>query len=336
MTTPGTCPEGHRNDPAAAYCQECGSAISSAPDVTSDAPLADRAVAAMPTSPAGAVASMPAGGSRRRGLLLSGIVVGALAVVGGIAATFILLGGTEVPSVVGMTPAQAEKTLTDAGFTTAMGDKVFSSTVLRGQVESQEPAAGEKAGGGSAIRLYVSRGPARIAPDLVGASLSAARSEAKDADLALQETREVSSTVAAGEVMSQDPTAGAELEAGGTVTVVVSSGPPSTTVEYSADLGSFALREEMLCSFVSIFWPSTYKSAVIVNGNGTVLSTNSGWREAPGNGNYFPCVMTTTFPNVSTEEEEYQVWYSKSDPKGNQGQTYSRSQMELADWNIDE
>lgn len=335
MPTPGTCPQGHRNDPAAAYCQECGAVIPSTPDISADATSPDYAASVMAMSSAGSDASMAAGGGRRRVLLVSGIAAVALVVVGGIAAAFMLIGGTEVPSVVGMTPAQAEQTLSDAGFTTSMGDKTFSDTVEKGQVESQEPAAGEKAGGGSAILLHLSRGPASIAPDLVGASISAARSEAKSADLELQETKEVSSTIAAGEIMSQDPLAGTELEAGDIVTVVVSSGPPSTTVTYTTDISAMTLRYDTTCSLQTTFWNITYPSSTLVNGSGERLSSASGdWRESPGNGTYIPCEIYATFPNVSTEEDSYQVWYDPVDHEDNHGPEFSRGQMELSGWDI--
>ncbi len=333
MSRPGTCSEGHANPAEAVYCQQCGAAIpvpegDAAPE-SSSAPVTGDADAPGP-------ARTSSSGGRRLGLLLAGIAAIAVVVVGGVVAAVLLLGRTEVPSVMGMSQAQAQKALEDVGLTSTMEEAQFSDSVEKGKVGDQSPGPGESISSGAEVVLTLSRGPASTTPDLVGDSLTQARQAVKEADLDLEDTEQISETVAAGEVMAQDPAAGTELEAGATVSVTVSSGPPTTTVEYAVDMGSFALREEMLCSLLEIFWPSSYSSSVIVNGQGTTLATNTGWEGDPGNGNYFPCVMRTTFRNVPTTEDSYQVWWSKTDPEGDQGDTYSRQQMELSGWSIDE
>src|SRR5207248_312733 len=91
-----------------------------------------------------------------------------------------------------------------------------SSTVLTGYVISQNPQAGAQVPQGTAVTLIISSGPAAVTvPNLVGLTQSAATTAVQNAGLALGTvTTQTSATVAAGNVISQNPAAGTQVAQG--------------------------------------------------------------------------------------------------------------------------
>lgn len=82
---------------------------------------------------------------------------------------------TKIPKLVGMTQAQAERTLADHGLVLEPGDRFFSSDVPSGRIMSQAPAPGEQVRRGWRVRVAESMGPQRVViPDLNGGSERAA------------------------------------------------------------------------------------------------------------------------------------------------------------------
>jgi beta-lactam-binding protein with PASTA domain len=80
-----------------------------------------------------------------------------------------------VPKLVGMTPAQAKKTLADRGLLLDDSDRFYSSEAPEGRIMSQVPLAGEQVRSGWRVRAAESMGPQRVViPDLVGGSERAA------------------------------------------------------------------------------------------------------------------------------------------------------------------
>jgi eukaryotic-like serine/threonine-protein kinase len=81
-----------------------------------------------------------------------------------------------VPDVVGQTQADAERTLSEAGFVVVVGDERFSNAVARGKVLRQSPAPPQKLQPGATISLVVSLGPRTFpCPDFNGLSRAAAQ-----------------------------------------------------------------------------------------------------------------------------------------------------------------
>lgn len=127
-----------------------------------------------------------------------------------------------VPAVTGMRQEAAETAVRDAGLEPETTRQESSKPA--GLVLGQSPDAGAKVDEGSTVRLVVSTGPPReTVPDVVGetqsqavAALTAAGFEAR--------TTEAFSDKKAGIVVSQKPDAGAKLDEGGTVDLVVSKG----------------------------------------------------------------------------------------------------------------
>ena len=131
-----------------------------------------------------------------------------------------------VPNVVGKTLADATTALTNAGLVLGTTTQQSSSSVPAGSVISQNPPAGGNVAKGSAVNLVVSRGPAQVTtPNVVGLSLAAATSSLQGAGLKVGTvTNQASGSVPAGNVISQNPLAGAIVAQGSAVNLVVSSG----------------------------------------------------------------------------------------------------------------
>ncbi|MBO4365129.1 MAG: Stk1 family PASTA domain-containing Ser/Thr kinase [Eggerthellaceae bacterium] len=137
-----------------------------------------------------------------------------------------------VPDVSGMTVEAATQELEAAGFTTGDQTKVYSETVDEGLVVGTDPAANRKAEPGSTVDLLVSQGTQQMeVPDLTGMTASEAQQALKQAGLTAKAgTSKNSDTVEKDHVMSQDPEAGTMVDAGSTVTYVVSLGSSKQSV----------------------------------------------------------------------------------------------------------
>jgi serine/threonine-protein kinase len=124
-----------------------------------------------------------------------------------------------IPAVVDETQRAAEKALKGAGFRPVV-KVAYSNDVRRGGVISVEPSEGTMTPYGSPVTLTVSLGPETFAmPSFSGLSRNAAEAKAKDYGLHVS-FFDVPGT-SAGIVIGQDPTAGATVHAGDTVTLFV-------------------------------------------------------------------------------------------------------------------
>jgi Ca2+-binding RTX toxin-like protein len=142
-------------------------------------------------------------------------------------------GGTTsvtVPAVIGLTQAGATLAITNAGLGVAVAT-ANSATVPSGNVISQTPAADSLALPGSVVGLVVSIGPALVnVPNVVGSTQAAASAVISGAGLGVGITNANSTTIVAGNVISQTPAAGTPVLSGSVVTLLVSIGPPLVTV----------------------------------------------------------------------------------------------------------
>jgi eukaryotic-like serine/threonine-protein kinase len=153
----------------------------------------------------------------------------ALVLVVGLATWWLTSGRyTNVPKVTGMTVAAATAELRGAGFTVTTGAARLDNEFAKGQVIRSVPAAGQRVGNGSHITLIPSAGPhRRLMPQVTGLTLPAAQAALRQAGLAPGPvTKETSSTIAAGIVVSTTPVAGAMWPQPQPVRLVVSAGPP--------------------------------------------------------------------------------------------------------------
>jgi RHS repeat-associated protein len=223
-------------------------ATASAAIVAADLVVGTVGNATSATVPAGSVISQdPAGGT----------TVGEGSVVN----LVVSLGPAQVavPNVVGQAQAAGTNAITGAGLVLGTVTNFNSDTAPSGQILDQTPAAGTLVNEGSAVNLFVSIGPADIAvPNVVGQSQVGAEATLAATGLALGTvTTQSSALVAAGDVISQNPTAGTLVGAGTAVNLVVSSGapadavPPSVAGLFNASPPNYAPGTPALLSIVA-------------------------------------------------------------------------------------
>jgi len=132
-------------------------------------------------------------------------------------------GSSEIPGTSGLTAEEATKKLEEAGFAVLV-QRVNSSSVEEGQVIYSNPRGGQSATNGSTVMLFVSRGPKLTkVPVLVGSQRQLAVQQIRGRGLTPSVSEE-ENRAPEGQVISQSPSAGTEVEPGSTVSIVVSSG----------------------------------------------------------------------------------------------------------------
>ncbi|MHC4477198.1 MAG: PASTA domain-containing protein [Planctomycetota bacterium] len=137
------------------------------------------------------------------------------------------LGRPIVPNVVGQTELDAVGAIAAIDALVATVTRSYDNLVTAGYVISQEPVGGTSVDVGTSVEIVVSLGRPTV-PDVVGLSETAAvAAVAAVDDLVPVVTHEYHNSVPAGQVSSQDPSAGTPVDTGSTVTVVVSLGRPT-------------------------------------------------------------------------------------------------------------
>jgi hypothetical protein len=149
-----------------------------------------------------------------------------------------------VPNVVGLPQTQAEAAIVNADLTVGAVITAYSDTVPAGNVISQTPAADSPVASGTSVSLIVSLGqPPVTVPNVVGLPQAQAEAAIVNAGLTAGPiAQQNSSTVPAGNVISQDPAAGSSVAPGSAVNLVVSAGPstlPSSIATFSPVADAF-------------------------------------------------------------------------------------------------
>lgn len=134
----------------------------------------------------------------------------------------------EVPKLFGYTieEAMALPAIVDQGFTIKEGEYLADDEIPAGQIISQVPDAGEMVkSGGQEITVTISLGGGGIrVPELYNKDQRIAVSTLNDLGLVPEIQEAYSDDVTKGNVMSQEPAAGENIEEGAAVTIVVSRG----------------------------------------------------------------------------------------------------------------
>src|SRR6266478_5789481 len=113
---------------------------------------------------------------------LLAMVLVIVAMVSALAAMRLAIHGQEVavPALVGMTPADAERTITGLGLQMTIERQYYSPQIAEGRIMSQLPLPGTKVRRGWQVRVAQSLGPIRVAiPDVTGQSQRAAELNVK-------------------------------------------------------------------------------------------------------------------------------------------------------------
>ncbi|HMK92665.1 MAG TPA: PASTA domain-containing protein, partial [Thermoleophilia bacterium] len=141
-----------------------------------------------------------------------------------------------VPNVTGMALSQATATLDNAGL--KVGAVTFQQATgkTQGTVLSQAPAAGASADKGSRVALTTVGQSVQTVPNVVGMAQSQATAAITSAGFALGNVTLVyDSTIAAGNVVDQAPSAGVTAPGGTPIALTVSKGPqPSSSPQAQA------------------------------------------------------------------------------------------------------
>jgi eukaryotic-like serine/threonine-protein kinase len=132
-------------------------------------------------------------------------------------------GTIAVPNVAGQTEAEARTALQGAGFSNIQTTNQTSDTVEPGRVISTDPGGGAEVPADQQITLVVSSGLQQVTvPRVEDIDEGAARSQLEGAGLVVQVTdQDVTDAGQDGQVLSQSPAAGTQVDQGSTVTIVV-------------------------------------------------------------------------------------------------------------------
>ncbi|MFM9133860.1 MAG: Stk1 family PASTA domain-containing Ser/Thr kinase [bacterium] len=137
----------------------------------------------------------------------------------------------DVPALIGLTVDEASAALASANLALGSVSEEYDPVAPLGQVIATDPPVGDSVKSGTPVNLVVSRGPKPVKiPDLAGTPLDDATAQLEDAGLLVTVTEEFSSDYSFGNVISTTPSAGEKVDVGGTVTLVVSKGPPPVPV----------------------------------------------------------------------------------------------------------
>ena len=131
---------------------------------------------------------------------------------------------TPVPTVVGMTQAQAEATLTDAGLTPQATTEA-SDTIEKGRVISQSPEANTSVDPASTVTIVVSTGKPDVQiPDVIGDNKDSAKDQLTALGLRVR-MKAADSDENKDDVIAVSPDVGTQVSAGSVVTLTFSKGP---------------------------------------------------------------------------------------------------------------
>jgi eukaryotic-like serine/threonine-protein kinase len=175
---------------------------------------------------------------RRRGAVYG--VLAVLAILALIGVAWVLAGvfaGDEgprvaVPDVVGQPLDTARDILTERGFEIGEITEEFSEEFEEGRVIRQRPGADTLADEGATVDLVVSQGQeVATVPDLTGLTEDEAFARLREAGLVPgQRSRDFSTEVPEGRIISQDPAAGEQVAVRSRIAYVVSAGEELVTV----------------------------------------------------------------------------------------------------------
>jgi eukaryotic-like serine/threonine-protein kinase len=131
----------------------------------------------------------------------------------------------QVPSLKGMTVAEARSQTTGLGLNLEVDNRYYSSDVAPGHILTQSPAAGTVVRREWRLRVAESLGPQKVeVPDTVGADERVAALKLRRVGLAVGATAQLPySTANQGTVLAQDPPAHAQGIAGPSINLLVAA-----------------------------------------------------------------------------------------------------------------
>lgn len=174
-----------------------------------------------------------------------------------------------VPDLSGKTYEAAEEELAALGLKIENKGEVSSDDYKEGEIANQEPVAGTKVEKDSTVAVVISNGKGSIdVPSVVGKSESEAIDALEELGFKPSKTYSYSDSVAAGDVISQNPTSGSKAKEGDTITITISQGREAVTVP---DVYTTYKSEEQAKSLLSDFnvsvktsYSDTYPEGIVM------------------------------------------------------------------------
>jgi beta-lactam-binding protein with PASTA domain len=163
------------------------------------------------------------------------LVLVIVAMVSGLTAMRFAIHGQEVavPTLVGLTPGEAERSVSGLGLQMFIERQYYSPQVAEGKIMSQLPFPGTKVRRGWQVRVAQSLGPTRVTvPDVTGESEHAAELNIRRRGLDVASMAAVATpAIPADQVLAQSPTANAtQLVAPKISLLVTGPAPPQAFV----------------------------------------------------------------------------------------------------------
>jgi eukaryotic-like serine/threonine-protein kinase len=180
-------------------------------------------------------------------------------------------GNATVPSVKGLTLAQAQQKIRQVGLTPGRVVSLTSTQFPAGQVTDTDPTAGQTPPVGTTVTIFVSSGKPQVTvPDVTGQPEAAARATLSSRGFKVTTSDQTSSTITPGTVISQSPAGGQNAASGSTVNLVIARAPASVNVPSVAGSSAASARATLTAAgFAVTETPQTVTSKAK---NGVVLS----------------------------------------------------------------
>jgi beta-lactam-binding protein with PASTA domain len=133
----------------------------------------------------------------------------------------------EVPAVIGLAPADAERAVAGLGLQIEVERQYYSATIPAGRIMTQMPLAGTKVRRGWQLRVAQSIGPQRVSiPDVTHESERAAELNIRRRGLEVASTAEIQLPgIPADQVLAQSPPANASQVAAPKTSLLISATP---------------------------------------------------------------------------------------------------------------
>ena len=189
----------------------------------------------------------------------------------------------KVPNVTGLGFDEAAQRLAQAGFKTEQGEQRYNNSAPKMTVLEQSPPPGAREGVGAKVTLVVSGGQRMVTvPTVTGMTRADAQALLEKEGFDVGDVQQAQSNSEPGTVIGTRPDAGSAVSTPSTVSIVVSSGPPATSMPdlMGRDVG--AARQVL--TQLGVKNVSIMREPSAVAAPGTVISQSpvSGATIAPG------------------------------------------------------
>ena len=176
-----------------------------------------------------------------------------------------------IPSLAGMSQAQAAKTIGALGLKVDVSQSVFSEDIAKGKVITSDPAGGGKVEIAGTVHLIISKGKERIkVPDLAGLTIEEATAAITKMNLKVGRVSEkFSATQEAGILIDGSPAGGSDVRKDSTVDLIVSKGIEQVALTNFQGKTSDEAQNELTAAGLIVSSQYEYSDTVQI---GTVIS----------------------------------------------------------------